>query len=76
MTLAKLDLAAEVDKIFADLGVAASQYKGGTLAVRSPITGTEIGKLPEVSAADATKAIDAAHEAFLEWRLGNQSRQR
>ncbi|MBB4351322.1 L-piperidine-6-carboxylate dehydrogenase [Aliirhizobium cellulosilyticum] len=69
MTLAKLDLAAEVDKIFADLGVAADKYKGGTLAVRSPISGTEIGRLPEVTAADAKKAIDAAHEAFLEWRL-------
>ncbi|AYD03021.1 aldehyde dehydrogenase family protein [Neorhizobium sp. NCHU2750] len=69
MTLAKLDLAAEVDKIFADLGVATSQYKGGTLTVRSPISGTEIGKLPEISAADTKKAIDAAHRAFLEWRL-------
>jgi aldehyde dehydrogenase (NAD+) len=67
--LAKLDLAAEVDKIFADLGVAADRYKGGTLTVRSPISGTEIGKLPEIGAADAKKAIDAAHEAFLEWRL-------
>ncbi len=69
MTLAKLDLVAEVDKIFADLGVTADQYKGGTLTVRSPITGTEIGKLPEVTADDAGKAIDAAHQAFLEWRL-------
>lgn len=69
MTLAKLDLAAEVDKIFADLGVASDKYKGGTLAVRSPISGTEIGRLPEASVADAKKAIDAAHEAFLEWRL-------
>ncbi len=69
MTLAKLDLAAEVDKIFADLGVASNKYKGGTLAVRSPISGTEIGKLPEVSVADTKKAVDAAHDAFLEWRL-------
>ncbi|TWF43407.1 L-piperidine-6-carboxylate dehydrogenase [Neorhizobium alkalisoli] len=69
MTLANLDLAADVDKIFADLGVSVDRYKGGTLAVRSPITGTEIGKLPEVSASDAKKAIDAAHDAFLEWRL-------
>lgn len=69
MTLAKLDLAAEVDKIFADLGVSAASYKGGTLTVRSPISGTEIGKLPEINAADAKKAIDAAHQAFLEWRL-------
>ncbi|MEV4610621.1 aldehyde dehydrogenase family protein [Neorhizobium sp. LMR1-1-1.1] len=69
MTLAKLDLAAEVDKIFTDLGVTSDKYKGGTLAVRSPISGTEIGRLPEVTAVDAKKAIDAAHEAFLEWRL-------
>lgn len=69
MTLAKLDLAAEVDKIFADLGVASNKYKGGTLAVRSPISGTEIGKLPEVSVADTKKAVEAAHDAFLEWRL-------
>lgn len=69
MTLAKLDLAAEVDKIFADLGVTSDKYKGGTLAVRSPISGSEIGRPPEVSAADAKKAIDAAHDAFLEWRL-------
>ncbi|WP_164125827.1 aldehyde dehydrogenase family protein, partial [Stenotrophomonas maltophilia] len=44
-------------------------FTGGTLAVRSPITGKEIGKLAEVSASDAKQAIDAAHEAFLEWRL-------
>lgn len=69
MTLAKLDLAAKVDKIFANLGVSVASYKGGTLTVRSPISGTEIGKLPEISAADAKKAIDAAHQAFLEWRL-------
>lgn len=69
MTLAKLDLAAEVAKIFADLGVSADRYQGGTLTVRSPITGTEIGKLPEVDAAGAKQAIDAAHDAFLEWRL-------
>jgi aldehyde dehydrogenase (NAD+) len=67
--LAKLDLAAEVDKIFADLGVSPERYKGGTLAVRSPISGTEIGRLPEASAEDARQAIDAAHEAFLQWRL-------
>ncbi|AXV16828.1 aldehyde dehydrogenase family protein [Neorhizobium sp. SOG26] len=69
MTLAQLDLAAEVNTILSDLGVAADRFTGGTLAVRSPITGKEIGKLAEVSATDAKQAIDAAHEAFLEWRL-------
>ncbi|KKX26749.1 aldehyde dehydrogenase family protein [Rhizobium sp. LC145] len=69
MTLANLDLATEVDKILSDLGVAIDRYKGGTLVVRSPVTGAEIGKLPEETAQGAAKAIEAAHEAFLEWRL-------
>ena len=46
MTLATLDLAAEVNSILSDLGVKAESYTGGTLVVRSPITGAEIGKLP------------------------------
>lgn len=69
MTLATLDLAAEVKHILSGLGVKAESYTGGTLAVRSPITGLEIGRLPEETAAGAVKAIDAAHAAFLEWRL-------
>lgn len=68
MTLATLDLAAEVNSILSDLGVKAESYTGGTLVVRSPITGAEIGKLPEISAEEAGKAIEAAHAAFLEWR--------
>ncbi|MFB9953472.1 aldehyde dehydrogenase family protein [Rhizobium puerariae] len=69
MTLATLDLAAEVKDILGNLGVKPGSYTGGTLAVRSPVTGSGIGRLPEISAADAGKAIEAAHEAFLEWRL-------
>lgn len=68
MTLAKLDLAAEVKTILNDLGIATGTFTGGTLAVRSPITGAQIANLPEASAADAKTAIDAAHAAFLEWR--------
>ncbi|MFN7103162.1 MAG: aldehyde dehydrogenase family protein [Pseudorhizobium sp.] len=69
MTLATLDLAADVKTILGDLGVKPESYTGGTLAVRSPVTGREIGKLPEDTAESAAKAIDAAHQAFLEWRL-------
>ncbi|MGI2035890.1 L-piperidine-6-carboxylate dehydrogenase [Rhizobium panacihumi] len=68
MTLATLDLAADVDRILADLGVATSRYKGGTLTVRSPVTGKEIGSLPEHSATDAKAAIEKAQNAFLSWR--------
>ena len=66
--MSKPDLASEVSKILTDLGVAADRYTGGTLAVTSPVTGAEIGRLKEDSAADAKAAIDKAHDAFLAWR--------
>jgi aldehyde dehydrogenase (NAD+) len=69
MTLAKLNLSAEVKSILSTLGVAADRYTGGTLAVRSPITGEEIGRLNETSPEVAKAAIEAAHAAFLQWRL-------
>ncbi|CAN7560222.1 aldehyde dehydrogenase family protein [Rhizobium rhizogenes] len=62
------DLASEVSKILTDLGVAADRYTGGTLAVTSPVTGAEIGRLREDSTADAKAAIDKAQDAFLAWR--------
>ncbi|HEY0124135.1 MAG TPA: aldehyde dehydrogenase family protein, partial [Rhizobium sp.] len=62
------DLASEVSKILTDLGVSTDRYKGGTLAVTSPVTGAEIGRLREDSAAEAKTAIDKAHDAFLAWR--------
>ena len=69
MTLANLDLAQDVKKIFSELGIKPESYTGGTLVVRSPITGREIGRLPEITATDAAAAIEKAHAAFLEWRL-------
>ena len=68
MTLANLDLAADVKTILTDLGVPSDRFSGGTLAVHSPITGGRIGLLPEESAASTKTAIDAAHQAFLDWR--------
>ncbi|MFK0164705.1 aldehyde dehydrogenase family protein [Rhizobium sp. NPDC090279] len=62
------DLAAETKAILTELGVSADRYTGGTLAVTSPVTGAEIGRLKEHSAAEAKAAIGAAHEAFLSWR--------
>ncbi|RCW20802.1 aldehyde dehydrogenase (NAD+) [Ciceribacter lividus] len=69
MTLANLGLSAEVSAILTRLGVPQAKLSGGTLAVRSPVNGEELAKLAEISSADADKAISAAHEAFLEWRL-------
>ncbi|WP_271025432.1 aldehyde dehydrogenase family protein [Rhizobium sp. RCAM05973] len=65
---ATLDLAAETKAILTELGVTADRYTGGTLAVTSPVTGAEIGRLKEHSAAEAKAAIEKAHEAFLAWR--------
>ncbi|SCB14367.1 L-piperidine-6-carboxylate dehydrogenase [Rhizobium lusitanum] len=65
---ATLDLVAETKAILTELGVAADRYTGGTLAVTSPVTGAEIGRLKEHSSEEAKAAIDKAHEAFLAWR--------
>jgi len=51
------------------LGVPASAYRGGSLSVRSPITGEVIAHCAETDAAAADAIIGKAHEAFLVWRL-------
>ncbi|CAL4868458.1 Glutarate-semialdehyde dehydrogenase [Asticcacaulis sp. MM231] len=61
--------AEDVSSLLTTLGVDPKTYTGGTLAVTSPVTGDIIAKVVETSTADATKAIDAAHKAFLDWRV-------
>ncbi|WP_295952054.1 aldehyde dehydrogenase family protein [Rhodoferax sp.] len=61
-------LPAEVDQLLQRLGVAHTSYTGGTLAVRSPITGEAIAHLPQTSPAEASAAIARAQVAFLAWR--------
>ena len=68
MTVAKLDLAAEVKSILSELGVAENAYTGGTLTVTSPVNGEVIGRLPEDSPEAANRKIEEAHNAFREWR--------
>ena len=43
--------------------------EGGTLAVRTPIDGTQIAALKEHTASDAEAMIKSARSAFLSWRL-------
>ena len=64
MTIAK-----ETADLLAQLGVAKDALSGGDLAVRTPVTGEAIASLRQVTPADAGKAIEAAHAAFLQWRL-------
>ncbi len=68
MILETTKTAEQVSALLSSLGVDKSAYGGGTLTVHSPIDGEVIANVRETSAADAKKAIDAAHKAFLQWR--------
>ncbi len=59
----------EAYSLLEKLGVPASNLSGGTMASFTPVTGEEIARLPEASAQDVNTAIEAAHEAFRQWRL-------
>ena len=61
-------IASEVTGILSGFGVPKAMYDGGTLEVRSPITGEIIGAVAEVRASEAGAAIGRAHQAFLAWR--------
>ena len=51
------------------LGVAPAAYSGGTLAVRSPIDGSDLAMVPTHSPAQVAQIIGSAQQAFLSWRL-------
>ena len=61
-------LANEAETLLAAMGVPRDAYRGGTLAVRSPITGDAIGAVRPSDPAGAAGAIEQAHAAFLAWR--------
>ena len=50
------------------LGVASSAYTGGPLLVRSPIDGSELGRVPTHSQQQVAEIVRAAHQSFLIWR--------
>lgn len=58
----------EVHALLQRLGVPASAYKGGDLAVRSPLTGEVVAHVPQHTPAQASDAIGRAHAAFATWR--------
>jgi len=62
------NLADSTASVLEKLGVPAKAYKGGTLAVRSPITGEIIAQCAETSAAEAKAIIGRARDAALAWR--------
>lgn len=56
-----------VQSILSRLGIA-QLASGGSLRVRSPIDGTEIARVRQHNAAEATASVARAHAAFLQWR--------
>ena len=55
--------------LLATLGVPAPLLSGGSLLARTPITGDTLAHLHLTSPEAANQAIEAAHTAFLAWRL-------
>ena len=47
--------------------VPGSDAATGTLSVRSPTTGLELGRIPRLGAAETTRAIEAAGRAQVSW---------
>ncbi|MBP0047392.1 NAD-dependent succinate-semialdehyde dehydrogenase [Marinobacterium sp. AK62] len=41
---------------------------GSTLAVLNPATGEQVGEVPDLNAAEANAAVEAAHRAFSHWK--------
>ena len=64
-----INVSQETATLLDKLGVARSAWTSGDMASFSPVSGDKIGALKSVSATDASAAIDAAHEAFQEWRM-------
>ncbi|MEO3997928.1 aldehyde dehydrogenase family protein [Mesorhizobium sp. CAU 1732] len=64
-----MDIRQETTDILVRLGLDAKVLTAGDMAVRSPVSGTEIASLKTISEADAKKAIEAADAAFRAWRL-------
>ncbi len=62
------DLAQEAASLLIAMGVAPDRFTGGSLVVRSPITGGVIAHVRETSVEAAGAAIGAAHDAFQSWR--------
>jgi aldehyde dehydrogenase (NAD+) len=61
-------LAAETRALLIRLGVDPAQLSGGSLIVRSPITGDVIAEVRETTPGEAEAQFAAAHGAFLAWR--------
>ena len=60
--------AADTAQLLRTLGVADASFTRGDLAVRSPINGAEIARVPTLARGDVARAAAEAQAAFLAWR--------
>jgi aldehyde dehydrogenase (NAD+) len=60
---------AETARLLRKIGVAEEVFTGGDRAVASPITGEIIAHVHDTAPDEARSAIEAAHAAFLTWRM-------
>ncbi|MBV8500960.1 MAG: aldehyde dehydrogenase family protein [Paucibacter sp.] len=56
------------NELLSSLGVPVAAFTGGSLLVRSPIDGAQIGAVPENTGEEMRAAVGRAHAAFLQWR--------
>jgi len=69
-----MDIKSETATLLGRLGVAKEAFSGGDMAVRSPVTGEQIGAVTKVTPEQTAKVIERADQAFKSWRLAPSPR--
>jgi len=59
----------EAHSILSHLDVAETKYTGGTLVVRTPLTGEVIGHVTTIAEGEVENALSQAQQAFQLWRM-------
>lgn len=67
-TTKQQSLVQQTQEILSALGVT-HPVSGGSMPSYTPITGETLAELSPISDHDAAKAIEAAHQAYLQWRV-------
>jgi aldehyde dehydrogenase (NAD+) len=58
----------QIESLLSQLCIDLKSHTGKGVIARTPVDGTVFAELAATSPADVTKAVDAAHAAFLTWR--------
>lgn len=59
----------QIESLLSELGVDLKRHAGKGVTARSPIDGAVFSELAATAPRDVTAAVDAAHQAFLAWRV-------